>query len=72
MDLTPTIDQFQVALLIAFHYLVPKLALGLLLGFLLLKTVATRTSKGVYNDVARFSNRRFTIDFVARRVRPNG
>jgi cytochrome bd ubiquinol oxidase subunit I len=59
-----TLDRFQFAFTITFHYLFPQLTMGLGLLIVVLKTLAISTGKPVFDSAARFWARIFGIAFA--------
>jgi len=59
-----TLDRFQFAFTITFHYLFPQLTMGLGLLIVVLKTLAIGTKKEAYNEAARFWARIFGVAFA--------
>jgi cytochrome bd ubiquinol oxidase subunit I len=59
-----TLDRFQFAFTITFHYLFPQLTMGLGLLIVVLKTLALATKKEIYDDAARFWAKIFGIAFA--------
>jgi cytochrome d ubiquinol oxidase subunit I len=64
MDSALLVHRLHFAFTITFHYLFPQLTMGLAPLIVVLKTLALRTGKQVYNDSARFWARIFGINFV--------
>lgn len=64
MDDALTIDRFQFAFTVTFHYLFPQLTMGLALLIVILKTMAIRRNDDRYNRAARFWGKIFAISFV--------
>ncbi len=59
-----TIDRWQFAFTVTFHYIFPQITMGLALLILILKTLALRTGEERYNRAARFWLRIFGISFA--------
>ncbi len=59
-----TVDRFQFAFTIMFHYLFPQLTMGLALLILVVKTIALFRGDEHYHHVARFWARIFGINFA--------
>ena len=49
---------------VTFHYLFPQLTMGLALLIVVLKTIALRTEKEIYNEAARFWAKIFAVNFL--------
>src|ERR1700749_279983 len=64
MDSALLLHRLHFAFTVTFHYLFPQLTMGLAPLIVVLKTLALRTGKQVYNDSARFWARIFGINFV--------
>jgi len=64
MDSALLVHRLHFAFTVTFHYLFPQLTMGLAPLIVVLKTLALRTGKQVYNDSARFWARIFGINFV--------
>ena len=64
MNSALSVDRFQFAFTVTFHYLFPQLTMGLALLILVLKTMALRTGDEHYNRASRFWARIFGINFV--------
>lgn len=65
MDDALLIHRLQFAFTITYHYIFPQLTMGLAPLIVVLKTLALRTNKPVYDDAARFWTKIFGINFVA-------
>src|SRR5579884_2115177 len=59
------IHRLHFAFTITYHYIFPQLTMGLAPLIVVLKTMALRTGRPVYDDAARFWTRIFGINFVA-------
>ena len=59
-----TVDHIQFAITVVFHYLFPRLTMGLALLVLIHKTIALRTAHEEYDQAARFWARIFAINFA--------
>jgi cytochrome bd ubiquinol oxidase subunit I len=64
MDSALLVHRLHFAFTITFHYLFPQLTMGLAPLIVVLKTLALRTHKQVYDDAARFWARVFGINFL--------
>ena len=64
MDSALLIHRFHFAFTVTFHYLFPQLTMGLALLIVVLKTLALRTGKDIYNESARFWGKIFGINFI--------
>src|ERR1700752_5293215 len=64
MNSALSVDRFQFAFTITFHYLFPQLTMGLALLLLVLKSMALRTGDEHYNRASRFWARIFGINFA--------
>ena len=64
MNSALSVDRFQFAFTITFHYLFPQLTMGLALLILVLKSMALRTGDEHYNRASRFWARIFGINFA--------
>jgi cytochrome d ubiquinol oxidase subunit I len=64
MDSALLVHRLHFAFTVTFHYLFPQLTMGLAPLIVILKSLALRTHKQVYNDAARFWARIFGINFV--------
>ncbi|HEY6306945.1 MAG TPA: cytochrome ubiquinol oxidase subunit I [Candidatus Angelobacter sp.] len=64
MESALLIHRLHFAFTITFHYLFPQLTMGLAPLIVVLKTMALRTGKEVYNHAARFWGRIFGIAFL--------
>src|SRR6202047_270412 len=64
MDSALLIHRLHFAFTATFHYLFPQLTMGLALLIVVLKTLALRTKKEIYNQSARFWARIFGINFI--------
>jgi cytochrome bd ubiquinol oxidase subunit I len=64
MNSALSVDRFQFAFTVTFHYLFPQLTMGLALLILVLKTMALRTGNEDYNRASRFWARIFGINFA--------
>src|SRR5258708_12040873 len=64
MDSALGVRRLQVAFTITFHYLFPRLTMGLALLIVILKTLALRTSNEHYNQAARFWVKIFAVNFA--------
>jgi cytochrome d ubiquinol oxidase subunit I len=64
MESALLIHRLHFAFTITFHYLFPQLTMGLAPLIVILKTMALRTGKDVYNQAARFWGRIFGITFL--------
>jgi cytochrome bd ubiquinol oxidase subunit I len=64
MESALLIHRLHFAFTITFHYLFPQLTMGLAPLVVVLKTMALRTGKDVYNQAARFWGRIFGISFL--------
>ncbi len=58
------LHRIQFAFTISFHYLFPQLTMGLALLIVIMKWIALRTGKEVYNVSARFWAKIFAINFA--------
>src|SRR5437763_15245470 len=65
VDTAYFVHRLHFGFLITFHYLFPKLTMGLAPLIVLLKTIALRTGNHAYDDAARFWMKIFGITFVA-------
>jgi cytochrome d ubiquinol oxidase subunit I len=59
------IHRIHFAFTITYHYLFPQLTMGLAPLIVVLKTLALRTNRPVYDEAARFWTKIFGINFVA-------
>jgi cytochrome d ubiquinol oxidase subunit I len=64
MDSALLVHRLHFAFTITFHYLFPQLTMGLAPLIVILKTMALRTGKPVYDDAARFWAKIFGINFL--------
>src|SRR6202030_3977393 len=64
MDSALLIHRLHFAFTATFHYLFPQLTMVLALLIVVLKTLALRTKKEIYNQSARFWARIFGINFI--------
>jgi cytochrome d ubiquinol oxidase subunit I len=64
MDSALLVHRLHFAFTATFHYLFPQLTMGLALLIVVLKTIALRTHKEIYNQSARFWARIFGINFI--------
>src|SRR3954463_6636506 len=64
MDSALTVHRLHFAFTITFHYLFPKLTMGLALLIVILKTLSLRTGDESYNNAARFWAKIFAINFT--------
>jgi cytochrome bd ubiquinol oxidase subunit I len=64
MESTILIHRLHFAFTATFHYLFPQLTMGLALLLVVLKSLALRTNKDIYNQAARFWARIFGINFI--------
>jgi cytochrome d ubiquinol oxidase subunit I len=58
------VHRLHFAFTVTFHYIFPQLTMGLALLIVILKTLAQRTGKDLYNHAARFWGRIFGISFA--------
>src|SRR6202022_3797440 len=64
MDSALLVHRLHFAFTATFHYLFPQLTMGLALLIVVLKTLALRTQKEIYNQSARFWAKIFGINFI--------
>lgn len=64
MNSALTIDRWQFAFTITFHYLFPQLTMGLALLIVVLKSIALRRADEHYNKAARFWAKIFAVNFA--------
>jgi len=64
MDSALAIHRLQFAFTVTFHYLFPQLTMGLALLLVVLKTLAIRTGKPIYDEAVRFWAKIFGINFA--------
>jgi len=64
MESAILIHRLHFAFTATFHYLFPQLTMGLALLIVVLKSLALRTNKDIYNQAARFWARIFGINFI--------
>jgi len=64
MESTLIIHRLHFAFTVTFHYLFPQLTMGLAPLIVILKTLALRTNKNIYNQAARFWAKVFGINFI--------
>jgi cytochrome d ubiquinol oxidase subunit I len=64
MDSALAIHRLHFAFTVTYHYLFPQLTMGLALLLVILKTLAIRTGKPVYNEAVRFWAKIFGINFA--------
>jgi cytochrome d ubiquinol oxidase subunit I len=64
MDSALLVHRLHFAFTATFHYLFPQLTMGLALLIVVLKTIALRTQKEIYNQSARFWAKIFGINFI--------
>jgi cytochrome d ubiquinol oxidase subunit I len=64
MDSAEAIHRLHFAFTVTYHYLFPQLTMGLALLIVVLKTLALRTGKELYNQAARFWAKIFAINFA--------
>jgi cytochrome bd ubiquinol oxidase subunit I len=64
MDSALAIHRLHFAFTITYHYLFPQLTMGLALLLVILKTLAIRTGRPVYDDAVRFWAKIFGINFA--------
>src|SRR5438445_11693038 len=64
MDSALLIQRLHFAITVTFHYLFPQLTMGLALQIVVMKTLALRTGKDLYNQSARFWAKIFGINFI--------
>jgi cytochrome d ubiquinol oxidase subunit I len=64
MDSALLVHRLHFAFTVTFHYLFPQLTMGLAPLIVVLKTLALRTRKALYDEAARFWARIFGINFV--------
>src|SRR5580658_9209908 len=58
------VHRLHFAFTVTFHYIFPQLTMGLALLIVILKTLAQRTGKDLYNHAANFWGRIFGISFA--------
>jgi len=64
MDSALAIHRLHFAFTVTYHYLFPQLTMGLALLLVILKTLALRTGKPVYDEAVRFWAKIFGINFA--------
>src|SRR5271157_2332669 len=64
MDSALAIHRLHFAFTVTYHYLFPQLTMGLALLLVILKTLAIRTGKPVYNEAVRFWAKILGINFA--------
>ena len=64
MDSALAIHRLHFAFTVTYHYLFPQLTMGLALLLVILKTLAIRTGKPVYDEAVRFWAKIFGINFA--------
>jgi cytochrome d ubiquinol oxidase subunit I len=64
MDSALLVHRLHFAFTVTFHYLFPQLTMGLAPLIVILKTMALRTGKPVYDEAARFWAKIFGINFL--------
>jgi len=64
MDSALAIHRLHFAFTVTYHYLFPQLTMGLALLLVILKTLAIRTGKPIYDEAVRFWAKIFGINFA--------